>query len=364
MTKEFQKIIYTRSRPKNKMNKNPTKNNITAYEREQNLWVSLRIKNIKYFLNNITKTSTNTNKNVWTFTKPFLTNKRFLGNKDITFIERNKIITSKKELAKALNKHYINIVEKGSEIKPKDISNCDKNWNIYKTIKEIVKCYENYPNILQIKQNICPSSFHIKEIFRFQFANQIEIKKLIQELNPKKATGIDTIPPKLLKVAVESLAPLLTKSINSSIEHSFFPDLAKSTHVVPLDKGKPNKNDIANFRLVSISNTFLKNLWENFKKQLLQGTKNVFPQQISAYSNLHVLIRLIEESTKYFDKDFVVCAVITDLSKAFDCIPHDLSIAKLEDYNLDEKALSHIFSYLTNRNQCVRINDENVIFKT
>ena len=113
---------------------------------------------------------------------------------------------------------------------------------------------------MQIKQNICPSSFHIKEIFRFQFANQIEIKKLIQELNPKKAAGIDTSRPKLLKVAVESLAPLLTKSINSSIEHSFFPDLAKSAHVVPLDKGKPNKNGIANFRLVSILNTFLKNL--------------------------------------------------------------------------------------------------------
>ena len=54
---------------------------------------------------------------------------------------------------------------------------------------------------------------------------------------------------------------------------------------------------------------------------------------------------------------------MTDLSKTFDCIPQDLLIAKLEAYGLGEKALSYIISYLTNRNQCVRINDKKVIFK-
>ena len=66
----------------------------------------------------------------------------------------------------------------------------------------------------------------------------------MQWLNLKKATGIDTIPPKLIKVTLDVLTPLLTKSINSSIEHNIFPDLAKTALVVPLDKGKPNKNDI------------------------------------------------------------------------------------------------------------------------
>ena len=54
---------------------------------------------------------------------------------------------------------------------------------------------------------------------------------------------------------------------------------------------------------------------------------------------------------------------MTDLSNAFDCILRDLLIAKLEAYGLGEKALSYIFSYLTNRNQCVRINIKKVIFK-
>ena len=88
------------------------------------------------------------------------------------------------------------------------------------------------------------------------------MKKLIQGLNSKKATGIDTIPPKLIKATVDFLNPVLTKSINSSMEHNIFPDLAKTAIVVPLDKGKPNKNDISNFRPVSIVNTFSK-IYEN-----------------------------------------------------------------------------------------------------
>ena len=74
----------------------------------------------------------------------------------------------------------------------------------------------------------------------------------MQGFNPKKATGIGTIPQNLIKVAVEFLTPLLTKSINSSIDYNIFPDLAKTSLVVPLDKGKLIKNDFENFRPVSI----------------------------------------------------------------------------------------------------------------
>ena len=45
-----------------------------------------------------------------------------------------------------------------------------------------------------------------------------------------------------------------------------------------------------------------------------------------------------------------------DLSKAFDCVPHDLLPAKLAAYGFDDNLILYIHSYLLNRKQSVCIN--------
>ena len=49
--------------------------------------------------------------------------------------------------------------------------------------------------------------------------------------------------------------------------------------------------------------------------------------------------------------------LLTDLSKAFDCILHDLITAKLEAYGFHIDALNLIHDYLSNRMQRVKVND-------
>ena len=68
-------------------------------------------------------------------------------------------------------------------------------------------------------------------------------------------------------------------------------------------------------------------------------------------------MRLIEDWGSHLDNDYLVGAMLMDLSKAFDCIPHDLLIAKLYAYGFDEDALVLTYSYLKRRKQCVRINN-------
>ena len=66
---------------------------------------------------------------------------------------------------------------------------------------------------------------------------------------------------------------------------------------------------------------------------------------------------MIEKWKNIVDYVGVFGALLTDLSKAFDCIPHDLFIPKLEAYNSQTHPLNLVYDYLSNRKQRVKINE-------
>ena len=82
-----------------------------------------------------------------------------------------------------------------------------------------------------------------------------------------------------------------------------------------------------------------------------------------SYNTQHVLIRLIEEWRKNLDNNYFIGAVLIDLSNVFDCIPHDLVIAKLAAYGFDKKIICYIYSYLKSRKQCVSVDKINSTFE-
>ena len=65
-----------------------------------------------------------------------------------------------------------------------------------------------------------------------------------------------------------------------------------------------------------------------------------------SYSSNHVLLRLIENWKKSWDNKNFVDTVLMDPFKAFDCIPHDLLVAKLHVYGLSKDAVTFVHSYL------------------
>jgi len=156
--------------------------------------------------------------------------------------------------------------------------------------------------------------------------------------------------------------------------HIIFQDLEKDKYseepkialVRPVFK-KNERNKIENYRPVSILNGLSK-IYERFIHNSLSAyAENILSDFIAAYrktySSNHVLLRLIENWKKSLDNKNFVGTVLMDLSKAFDCIPHDLLVAKLHAYGLSENAVTFIYSYLKRRKQSVKINNTESIFQ-
>ena len=154
--------------------------------------------------------------------------------------------------------------------------------------------------------------------------------------------------------------------INEDLKNCRYSENAKIASVRPIYK-KDSRNDKINYRPVSILNTFSK-IYERFlNNSMLPFVESFLSKFISAYrskySSSHVIIRLLEEWKQNLDKGKVVGAVLMDLSKAFDCIPHDLLIAKIHAYGFDLDALTFIYSYLKRRRQCTSINNIHSMFQ-
>ena len=90
-----------------------------------------------------------------------------------------------------------------------------------------------------------------------------------------------------------------------------------------------------------------------------------FGHKLSAMYKSGIYQLIVGHNTS-FDKGGYVCAMFIDLSKAFDTVHHDLMIVKLGAYGFSQDAFQYMRSYLTNRQQRVRVNSnfsswENVI---
>ena len=83
----------------------------------------------------------------------------------------------------------------------------------------------------------------------------------------------------------------------------------------------------------------------------------------SRYNTQHVLLRLIEQWRACLDDNKVMGGILMDLSKAFDCLPHDLLIAKLEAYGLGRSSLLLLLSYLKDCKQSVKIKGIRSLFQ-
>ena len=146
--------------------------------------------------------------------------------------------------------------------------------------------------------------------------------------------------------------------MNKSIESCEFPDNLKKADVSPIFKNDDGTNK-KNYRPISLLSALSKVFERQISQQMTPFAKTKISRLLCGFreghSAQHALFRLIEKCRKCLDDGGVVGMVLMDLSKAFDCLPYDLLIAKLEAYGFGMKCLRFIHSYLSGRKQRVKI---------
>ena len=181
-------------------------------------------------------------------------------------------------------------------------------------------------------------------------------------MNIKASQGWDKIPAKILKTCAHIISEPLSQIINQSIEKGIFVDTGKIALVTPLYKNPKagSRQDISHYRPLSVLTSFSKIFERYYLDSMLNHVNKILDKHISAYrkghSCQHVLLKLTEEWRKHMDQNKIVGGLLMDLSKAFDCLPHELLIAKLAAYGFEEATLNLLYSYLKNRKQAVKIN--------
>ena len=274
---------------------------------------------------------------------------------NITLIDDKNIVTNKNEVAEILNTYFIEAVQ-NLEIEKfitegvRDI----QSENIDEVIEKIVKKYELHPSILKIKENI-----KLDEKFKFADVTKDEIYMKIKSLDPKKASMENDIPTKILIGTNDIISGYFSDIYNASKNSNQFPSSLKTADVRPIHKEDEltSKN---NYRPVSIL-PVLSKLYENIMNEQISSyiDKHLSPYLFGyrkGYGTQHCLLVMIEMWRKALDEKKVAGAILTDLSKAFDCLSHDLLIAKLEAYGFDISALKLIYDYLRNRIQRTKVN--------
>ena len=151
----------------------------------------------------------------------------------------------------------------------------------------------------------------------------------------------------------------MTKYFNDTVNTSEFPAAMKLADVIPVFK-KNERSIKENYRPVSILPIFSKIFEKILHDQISAYFANILSKNQcgfrKGYSSKHGLVAMIEKWKKSLDSKGSFGALLTDLSKAFDCIPHELMIAKLDACGFDLKALILVFNYIRNRKQRVKIS--------
>lgn len=189
-----------------------------------------------------------------------------------------------------------------------------------------------------------------------------EITKIINSLKPSSAPGWDKIDNQLLKKGKHILTPAIAHLCNLSLSSGVVPDSFKSAYVCPIHKtGDPLLT--SNYRPISLLSSISKIIEKVVNKRLLAylEAEGLLSQNQYGFRNNRstdvAVANLANCVTENLDAGNRCAGVFLDLAKAFDTVSRPILLRKLEALGIRGVALEWFHSYLSNRQQRVKVCD-------
>ena len=125
--------------------------------------------------------------------------------------------------------------------------------------------------------------------FKFQIIDEIDLDLAVDQINAKSSSGYDGISSQTLKKVYPSIKSPLLALINDSLSHGIFPDELKLAKITPIYKNKGSKDEMKNYRpislLPSISKIFEKVVYKQIYNHFQKFDLFLIPNKVTLASS-------------------------------------------------------------------------------
>ena len=166
-----------------------------------------------------------------------------------------------------------------------------------------------------------------------------DVKRKIRGLRSEAAAGPDGVGQRVLKELQDGLAPALAYVFRQSMREGVVPADWKMAHVTPIFK-KGAKSDPGNYRPVSVTSVCCKLMESIIRDEIvshldrnkrIRASQHGFTKVRSCVTNL---LEFLDKTTKLVDEGRPLDIVFLDFAKAFDKVPKQRLLKKLQSHGI------------------------------
>ena len=192
------------------------------------------------------------------------------------------------------------------------------------------------------------------------FSPDVVYQELLH-LNVSKACGPDLLPPLILKKAAEFICLPLSNLFNQSMSSGHLPRDWVTANVIPVHK-KGNKRLASNYRPISLSSVIVKVMERIIHRHMIDALSQSNRLSVHQFgfrpnhSTVSLLLNAVNDWALNLEHRRTSHCLFLDFAKAFDTVPHERLLLKLEAIGFTGKLLNWFRGFLTTCSQRVVVN--------